>query len=199
MNKNSILAIITFLIFEVILLLTLWSIIQSHQWQKLGLVALAIVTLVLPFILTWLANRLKIQLPPGFQILTLIFLFLTQYLGEIRGFYQNLWWWDLFLHGAFGIYAVIIAFYILKPHLKKSEGITDKKYISVISIYAFSFSVASSALWEMFEFIGDVLLPVKMVKGGLEDTMTDLLLGTCGAALTSIIYYLKSILNDKSY
>ncbi len=191
MNKNSFFAVITFLILEIILLLTLWNIIQSHQWQKLGLVALAIGTLILPFILTWLANHLRIQLPPGFQLLTLIFLFLTQYLGEIKGFYQSLWWWDLFLHGAFGIYGVVIAFYILKPHLEKREGITDKKYSILLSIFAFSFSVTSSALWELFEFVGDLLLPVKMVKGGLEDTMTDLILGAIGAALTSLIYYFR--------
>lgn len=174
------------------LLFSLWDIIQTHQWDRLGIVALAIGILVLPFLLTWLANRFKIKLPPGFQIFTLAYLFSTQYLGEIKNFYQNIWWWDLLLHGVFGIYGVIFGVYLLKPYTEKKIGVSFAKYTGLIAIFAFTFSLAASALWEIFEFVGDLIFPVRMVKGGLEDSMTDLILGAIGAALTSIIYCLKS-------
>ncbi|NMA68734.1 MAG: hypothetical protein GX958_04875 [Desulfitobacterium sp.] len=191
-NKTGIFSIFVFLIFEGIFLISLWDIIQVQQWHSLGLIALAIVTLVLPFIFTWLANRLKIQLPPGFQLFTLIYLFCTQYLGEIKGFYQSLWWWDLLLHGAFGVFGVILGTYLLKPHFERKEEVSARKYTVLIAIFAYAFSLASSTLWEIFEFVGDLIFPVKMVKGGLEDSLTDLILGAIGAALTSLIYYFKS-------
>lgn len=45
----------------------------------------------------------------------------------------------------------------------------------------------------MFEFVGDYLFKTSMVKGGLEDTSTDLLVKIIAAFITSIIYYFRNL------
>ena len=63
-------------------------------------------------------------------------------------------------------------------------------------IFAFSFSIALGTLWELFEFVGDYLFKTNMVKGGLEDTSTDLLVKVVAAFITSIICYFRSLKNS---
>jgi len=59
------------------------------------------------------------------------------------------------------------------------------------AIFAFSFSVALGTIWEAFEFSGDFLFKTGMVKGGLEDTSTDILINIAASLITSAYYYLK--------
>jgi hypothetical protein len=44
----------------------------------------------------------------------------------------------------------------------------------------------------MYEFSGDYLFGTEMVKGGLDDTATDLLIMIAAATATSIYYYFKN-------
>lgn len=192
MNKASKLSIVVVLFFEMTLLLNVIQALGGKQWKDLGLAALAMVALTIPFLLKYLANRTKLKLPPGFLLIGAIFIYLAQYFGEIRKFYQNLWWWDLLLHGAFGLLAVLFAVYVLKSNIMPEEHVSDTRFTFFIAFMSLSFSIASSASWELFEFIGDMLLPVRMVKGGLEDSMSDLLIGTMIALITAICYYFLS-------
>jgi hypothetical protein len=122
---------------------------------------------------------------------TLTFVILAQYLGEIKKFYQIFWWWDLLLHAIFGSYALIIALYLIKGIIRKEQGTSDQRFTLFIIIFAFSFSITLGTLWEMFEFIGDYLFKAGMVKGGIEDTSTDLLINIMAAFITAIICYLS--------
>jgi hypothetical protein len=38
------------------------------------------------------------------------------------------WWWDLFLHGMFGSYAVIIALYLIQGVITKEKHVTEKRF-----------------------------------------------------------------------
>lgn len=188
MNKASKWSIGIALFFEIVLLINVIQILWGKQWKDLGLTALAMAALTIPFLLNALANRVKLKLPPGFLLIGVVFIFLAQYFGQIRKFYQNFWWWDILLHGAFGFFAVLFALSILKSNLKKEDSISKTRFTIFLALASLCFSIACSALWEMFEFIGDRVLPVKMVKGGLEDTMSDLLIGTLMALITATAY-----------
>lgn len=190
MNKVNRLTIIVFLLFEFILLINALQTLGGKPWKDLGLTILAMGVLTLPFLLNYFAKRVKLKLPPGFILIGLVFILLAQYLGELKNFYQTLWWWDLLLHGAFGALAVLFALYILKSNLRSVDQISKTKFTVFLAILSICFSIAASALWELFEYLGDIILPVKMVKGGLEDSMTDLLIGAFCAILTALGYLL---------
>lgn len=177
------------MLFETILIITAFLSIASRQWKNVSLTLLAMVCLSLPFLITYSANLKNFVLPPSFQSTTVVFVFLAQYMGEIRKFYQIFWWWDLLLHAIFGSYALIIALYLIKGIFRKEQDTTEQRFTLFAIIFAFSFSIALGTLWEMFEFIGDYLFKSGMVKGGLEDTSTDLLIKILAAFITGIICY----------
>lgn len=198
-NQNNKLAIGLVVLFELILMVTAIADILLGEWKRVLLVLLAMACLILPFIITWIANLKNIVLPSSFQIITLIFIVLAQYLGEIRDFYLLFWWWDLFLHAIFGSYGVIIALYLMGGVFRKEQETTKQRFALFAMIFAFSFSIALGTLWEMFEFIGDYFLKTNMVKGGLEDTSTDLIVKILAAFITSTFCYYRVLKHKNSF
>jgi hypothetical protein len=192
MNKeHDNLAFGAFVLFQIILLIKFADSIILRNWTMLALSVLAIVCLIFPLIITRIAYRKKITLPSRFQFIMVIFIFLTQYLGEIKKFYIRYWWWDLLLHAVFGSYMVVTAVFLTEGIIIKEQGITDKRFALFCSVFAFCFSVALGTLWEIFEFSGDYLFKSQMVKGGLEDTATDLMVKALAALITSVIFYFR--------
>lgn len=190
-NQNSRLSVGIALLFEIILIVTAIDSIATRQWKNLTLSFLAIVCLMLPFIITRIANNKNILLPSSFQSISLVFVFFAQYLGEIQKFYLIFWWWDLLLHVIFGSFAVITALYSIKGTIRKEQKTSEQRFTLFTIIFAFCFSIALGTLWEVFEFTGDYLFKANMVKGGLEDTATDLLAKILAAFITSIICYFR--------
>lgn len=188
-NKNSNLAIGILVIFEIMLAVTTIMGIALRQAQNLGQIILAGLCITIPFIITYVTNKKKILMPSNFQLISVLFIILALYFGEIKKFYVKFWWWDLFLHGLFGCYAVIIALNIVQGIIIKGKGTTEKRFIVFTLIFAFCFSITLGTLWEIFEFIGDYFFKTDMVNGGLEDTASDLIIKILFAFITSIICY----------
>ena len=196
-NKHSKLTIGIAVLFEIILITTAIFNIISGQLEEFILISLAIVCIILPFIITHIANKKKIVLPSSFELISLLFILLALYFGEIKKFYTIFWWWDLFLHGMFGSYAVIIALHLIQGIIIKEKETTEQRFTIFTLIFAFSFSITLGTLWEMFEFLGDYFFKTNMVNGGLEDTSTDLLIKILFAFITSIICYYRKLKNKK--
>ena len=196
-NKHSKLSIGIAILFEIILITTAISSIISRQFEGLFLFPGAITCIILPFIITHIANKKKILLPSSFEFISLLFILLALYFGEIMKVYTTFWWWDLFLHGMFGSYAVLIALHLIQGIIIKRKETTEQRFTVFTVIFAFSFSVALSTLWEIFEFLGDYFFKTTMVKGGLQDTITDLLIAILFAFITSIICYYRKLNNKK--
>jgi hypothetical protein len=192
-NKNSKLTIGIAGIFEIILIVTAILNIISRQWKDLGSVVLAIVSIILPFIVTIIANKKNIVLPSSFQLISVIFILLALYFGELMKFYDKFWWWDLLLHSIFGSYAVIVALHLIEGIIIKKKEVTKKRFITFTVIFAFCFSITLGTLWEVFEFLGDYFFKTNMVKGGIEDTASDLIAKIIAAFITSIICYFRNL------
>lgn len=192
-NKNNKLVIVIAVLFELILITTVMTAVLSRQWKILYLSLLAAVCLILPFIVTYISNMKNIMLPPSFNLVSLLFIFSAQYLGEIKKFYDIFWWWDILLHGLFGMYAVIISLYIMQGIIKKKQGITKQRLILFNGVFSFSFSIALGTLWEIFEFTADYFFKTNMVTGGLQDTATDLIAKISTAFITCAVYYHHSL------
>ncbi|AWK52092.1 hypothetical protein DIC82_14210 [Clostridium beijerinckii] len=196
-NKHSKLTIGIAVLFEIILIATAIFKIISGQFEGLFLFPGAIVCIILPFIVTHIANKKKIVLPSSFEFISLLFILLALYFGEIMKVYTTFWWWDLFLHGMFGSYAVIIGLHLIQGIIVKEKNITEQRFTIFTLIFSFCFSITLGTLWEMVEFLADYFLKADMVNGGLEDTATDLLIKIFCAFITSIIWYYRKMKTKK--
>ncbi len=161
----------------------------ERQWLN-ALVVLAIMLLTrLPAIVS---RRFYVDIPAEFELLTVIFVFAALFLGEVRGYYERFWWWDIALHTTSGLLMGILGFllvYVLNAH----QRIDVHMRPGFVALFAFAFAVTVGALWEVFEFAMDGLFGLNMQKpmladpSGLTDTMWDLIVDALGALAISVL------------
>lgn len=168
---------------------------MGRHWLATFLVTFIIVTLLSPVIFR---KKLDLEIPTEFHLAGVVFAFASLYLGEIQGFYEKFWWWDVALHTSAGLLMGIVGFllvYILNETKRVELRITP----GFIAFFAFTFAVTIGTLWEIFEFSMDKLLGLNMQKpmlgdpSGLTDTMWDMIVNAIGAFVISYSgwWYLK--------
>lgn len=163
-----------------------WAIVSArwmHVFLILGLTAATCLPILFP-------RRLPVPIPSEIQLLAIAFLFATIFLGEVRDYYERIWWWDLMLHGSAGLLLGLLGFCII--YIFNENDIVDFHLTpGFVALFAFFFSVGLGTLWEIFEFAMDRCFGLTMQKpmlgdpSGLTDTMWDLILDTAGAAIIS--------------
>ena len=137
-----------------------------------------------------LGHRLPVRIPPEYELLAILFVFASLFLGEFLSYYERFWWWDIALHTTSGLLLGILGF-LLVYVLNESRRIGTHMRAGFVALFAFTFAVTVGALWEIFEFAADQLLGTNMQKpmlldpSGLTDTMWDLIVDTLGAAVIS--------------
>jgi len=177
------LALITGL--QIVMVVELVLLVFGEQWLQAFLVSGVIAATLAP-------AALKIDVPPGIQIAVVIFVFAALFLGEVRGYYERFWWWDLALHGTAGLLLGIFGFLIVYM-LNRSEAVDFHMRPSFLALFAFFFAVGIGALWEVFEFAMDQAFGLTMQKpmlgdpSGLTDTMWDIIVDTIGAAMVALV------------
>lgn len=171
-------------IFRILLVLAIIISIYEQSWMNVLLSAL---TIALTFLTSILEKKLKVDYPEEFEIIILLFIFASIFLGELNSFYIKYWWWDIFLHGISAIILGLLAFSLI--YILNKEGRIKLKP-GFIALFAFCFAVAAGAVWEIFEFLIDSFLKTNMQKSGLLDTMADIIIDTMGALLISVIGFL---------
>lgn len=140
------------------------------------------------FLPVLLGQRFGVRIPPEFEVLAVIFVYASLYLGEVQGYYQRFWWWDIALHSASGLLLGILGFllvYVINEH----ENLELHMKPSFTALFAFMFALGMGALWEIFEFGADALLGMNMQRGSLTDTMTDLIVDGIGALVIALLGY----------
>src|SRR5436305_2087387 len=70
-----------------------------------------VILLTLAPALVW--RRFNVIIPPEFQLVSTLFVFLSLFLGSGFGFYYKFWWWDLVLHSGSGFLLGIVGFIVL--------------------------------------------------------------------------------------
>lgn len=155
------------------------------QWDTAAATAgIAIVT-HLP---AMIGRRYRIPLPAGFELLAVLFVFASLFLGEVRGYYTRFWWWDALLHTGAGFLLGILGFLLVYSFNERGLGNLQLKP-SFVALFSFTFSLALGALWEIFEFGMDQVFGLNMQKSGLVDTMWDLIVNVIGAAAIALLGY----------
>ena len=177
MARLSASLLIKYFILGVLLILGLILVYQA-QWKSLFMVVQAFIfTLIPTFLKKWYGVRTPSLLQGGIAV----FMFATIFLGETAKFYDNFWWWDTLWHGLSGMVFGLLGYAILILTYRRQNAQHAPIFTSV---FAVSFSVAISAIWEMLEFLIDITLKTTNMQPSAEDTMTDLIVGGIGALIS---------------
>lgn len=128
---------------------------------------ISLIALFVTFIPGILKKIFNIEIPAGFEIIYLMFIYGILVMGELRGFYSGLWWWSILTTFTASIALGFIGLSVVHV-LYKNNRINTPPIFALIFI--FSFSVSIGALWEIFEFTLDTLTHSGLQKG-LADTM----------------------------
>ncbi len=155
------------------------------QGRWLGAFSGAVV-LLLTFAPAMIERRLNLTLPVEFTLINCVILYASFALGEAQDFYERIWWWDLALHGLSALTIGMIGFLCIYVFYMTHRIRIAPGWIATIT---FALAVAVGTIWEIFEYLADLTLGLNMQKSGLNDTMTDLMINTTGAALAALMGY----------
>ncbi|MBT7706254.1 hypothetical protein HN747_02290 [archaeon] len=148
---------------------------------------ICIVTFSLTFLPYLFEEKFDIDIPVEFEILLVVFVYATLFLGEVGNFYTHFWWWDIILHVGSAVAFGIIGFMIL--FVLYNQGKVQMNPIW-LAIFSFAFAMAIGSIWEIFEFGMDQIFGMNMQKSGLMDTMADLIIDSIGALFASALGFL---------
>jgi VanZ family protein len=126
------------------------------------------------------------------------FVFLGLLLGTNLDFYNIFTYYDFFLHFLSGIILGILGFAILDNAQRHKA---EKIGVGVTATFAFAFSMASGKVWEVYEFVIDIILGVNTQRwadaygvpfvgqSALANTMWDVIFNMLGAILVAFWGY----------
>jgi hypothetical protein len=157
--------------------------ILNERWTLLFATTLILLSTFIP---TIIEKRYQIMIPDELEVLIIIFIYASLFLGELRDYYVLYWWWDILLHTSSGIGLGFVGFIIMYS-LYRKKVIASKPIW--IAIFSFCFALALGTLWEIFEFSMDQIFKTSMQKSGIIDTMWDLIVDALGALFIAIIGY----------
>jgi hypothetical protein len=173
---------------RLILVLLKSSVAASIAWAlvygKWEIFFFGLLTLVLMFIPEIIESRVKIELPAEFDLVIVSFLYMSIFLGEAINAYETFWWWDALLHISSGIILSFAGFLLLFIKVKQGNLQANPFFLGVI---IFSLGMAFGGVWEIFEFIADMIFGTNMQKSGLVDTMWDLIVDGAGALVMAYV------------
>lgn len=175
---------------QVIMLGAVGIAVYEHNWLPAFLTVCIFVLSLLP---SMLGRRLAVRLPAELEVLAVLFMFAALFLGDIHGYYERFWWWDVVLHVGSGFLLGILGFllvYVLNQH----ERIEFHMKPGFVALFSFAFAVMMGAVWEIFEFGMDSLFGLNMQRTGLVDTMWDLIVDALGGLVIAVTgyFYLRS-------
>jgi uncharacterized membrane protein YjdF len=151
----------------------------------------AFVTGIMAMTIAPVLFRMPVEIPSEVQIVAVLFVFATLFLGEVHDYYERFWWWDMVLHTTSGLLLGMVGFMFVYI-LNEDAHVDLHMRPSFVALFAFFFAVALGAIWEVFEFAMDRFFGTNMQPAtpgdpsGLTDTIHDLIVDTIGAAAVAL-------------
>ena len=133
-------------------------------------------------------NKKGIEIESSISIIFLVFVFMSNFLGEFLNFYGKFWFWDLILHSSAGFLLGLFGVSLVYLINKDSKDMKLNPFF--VAFFGFCFAMTLSVFWEFFEFFMDSVFKTNMLKSGLDDTMGDLIVAAIGAGIVSLFGYL---------
>ena len=124
-------------------------------------------------------------------IIFYIYMFLAAFLGIVLRFYDTVAVWDMVIHFLMGIVLSVFAIYILNYTIYKKDKSRHNLFFTFLFMIMFAMGIG--ALWEIWEFSGDILfglysqrfLDKNMMplvgQAALMDTMLDICMELLGS------------------
>ncbi len=187
-NKIIVVTLYVFMLFQLGIKL------HSMSLSKI-LTTLSIIPILLAPLL--IKKLFKYDVSEELKLIYYLFIIVSLVLGSILGLYYKISWFDLlahFLSGAFVSFASLISI--------KYKRLLKKENTGFIILFMLSASLMVASCWEFFEFFSDKILGGDVqwvVKTGVDDTMTDMLIASLGSIIYSIYFLIQVKLNDKKY
>jgi uncharacterized membrane protein YjdF len=178
--------LVILVIIQLVMAVQLVLLLHREDWPQAAFVA-GIMALTLAPVLF----RMPVEIPSEVQIVALLFVFASLFLGEVRDYYERFWWWDAVLHTTSGLLLGMLGFMFVYI-LNEDRNVDLHMRPSFVALFAFFFAVGLGALWEIFEFGMDEFAGTNMqpaVPGdpsGLTDTIHDLIVDSVGAAIVAV-------------
>ncbi len=169
------------------IILAVGAVLEAMQgnWMVAITTAGIVIVAFLPMLLGY---RFHVRIPPEIELLAVIFVYASLFLGEVHGYYLKYWWWDILLHTSSGLIMGVFGFllvYVLNEH----EDLEMHMKPGFVCLFAFMFALGMGTIWEIVEFALDQLLGMNTQGSGLTDTMSDLIVDGIGALVISILGY----------
>lgn len=187
-NKIINIGLIVFMIYKIIVD------IANMSFSKILTVLSIIPILLVPFIVKKLFHY---QMSEVFKLIYYLFVIVALVLGSILGWYYQISWLDLLAHFLSGVLASFCSLILLKE-----KKLLKENNIGFIILYMISFTLMIASFWEFFEFFSDKLLGGDaqwVVKTGVDDTMTDMLVAFLGSIGFSIYFLIQMNVNEKNF
>ena len=139
--------------------------------------------LFIPFII----NKTKFKLSETEIFLYYIFIFLADFLGAVCNLYNNVDWYDIFVHFLSGFFTFVLASVIYRYITTNNNKILKVIFcLGIVSIIAI--------VWELFEFSVDSLIHTNLQHNqdtGVIDTMQDMFVALLGGFISSMYVIFK--------
>lgn len=163
--------IVSLLLRLAVLFVLIWSLVQGRFTTAL-FCALTLILFLIPF---FIEEFFRIELPATLEIIILLFIFCSEFLGEIACFYVNFPLWDSILHTVNGFLCAAVGFALIDL-MNRNNRFRSTLSPAFITVVAFCFSMTVGVLWEFFEFFTDAVFHTDMQKDFLIDMISSVAL-----------------------
>lgn len=141
-------------------------------------VLLCILTLILFTLPDFISNKFEVDLPDTLEIITYLFIFAAEILGEIQRFFLIFPYWDTMLHTLNGFLQAAIGFSLVDILNKNDSRINMTP--GFVALVAFTFSMTVGVIWEFVEFGADYYFYQDMQKDRIVSTISSIKINPTG-------------------
>ena len=141
-------------------------------------VLLCILTLILFTLPDFVSNKFEVDLPDTLEIITYLFIFAAEILGEIQRFFLIFPYWDTMLHTLNGFLQAAIGFSLVDILNKNDPRINMTP--GFVALVAFTFSMTVGVIWEFVEFGADHYFYQDMQKDRIVSTISSVKINPTG-------------------
>lgn len=158
----------------------------------------------LPYIIK---KTFKITFSKIVSIVFYFYMFIAAFLGNVLDFYSTVPVWDLVIHFIMGVVLSIASIYILNYTIYKKDKNRHNLFFTILFMLLFSMGIG--ALWEIWEFCGDLIfglnsqrylsenLTALVGQTALLDTMLDICMDFLGTLVGILIVLLMLKIDNK--
>ncbi len=116
------------------------------------------------FLIPTLFKRIfKLEIPASLELFIVLFIYASAFLGEIGGYYDRYKLWDSILHITSGFIGAAVGFSIADM-MCRGDSVKFLLTAGFVSVFAVCFSVTVGVVWEVYEFLMDMMIGTDMQK-----------------------------------